>query len=398
MVTADVDDDTWISTTNSQLLLINQLTAYFAWYLTVQPTADLGTQSISFNALKTQWLNGRCTEARQRLPDDYDPGDNRTQLLSRIATLLCRGPRFSRSQTERLTRELTAMQTAFVSDAVCLPRSVDLCRMAFDRLWELTFVRRAQDGRMWQIVRGREPVEFPHTGDGVAEFRCFSGEPDMDRLMAGDQTLLFDGSRPTCALDLFTVTRWAWESWRLAVGPAVWTPLRAAIGVMNEGARRNGFTDIGAVWRAELETPGLPVVMSALWQQVRPLYERLHAVLRNALAQKLLGTPHQFERTGPMPAHLLASMWSQNWTPYLALLAPSGESTAFADRVRQKRWTGQQVVEHADDFYVSMGLPRMTPAFWQRSVFNTTNGTTSASCHGTAANMFVEDDVRYVRC
>lgn len=377
--------------------MVNQLTAYFAWHLTVKPTADLSRQSVRFNALKTQWLNARCSEAGRRLPPDLAHNTNRTQQLVRIGALMCRGPRFSRTETERLTFALTAMQTAFVGDAVCTLRSLNMCAGAFGRVWAQTFVRRAVDGRMWRIERGRRPAELVHAGDGVDvgdTFRCFRGEPDLDRLMAGDQTLLFDGERQLCQLDTFTVTRWAWESWRLAVGPAVWRPLSTAIAVMNEGSRRNGFADVGAVWRAELETDNLPAVMAALWQQVRPLYERLHAVLRNALVQKLRGTRHQFERTGPMPAHLLASMWSQNWTPYLVLLAPSASSVLFADRVVEKRWSGRQVVEQADDFYSSLGLPRMSTTFWQRSVFGATNGT--SSCHGTAANMFVADDVRLV--
>jgi hypothetical protein len=49
-------------------------------------------------------------------------------------------------------------------------------------------------------------------------------------------------------------------------------------------------------------------------------------------------------------------------------------------------------VKRVEDFYQSMGLPAMTDTFWRESVFENKNGV--ANCHGTAADMFKNDDYR----
>jgi uncharacterized protein YqfB (UPF0267 family) len=41
---------------------------------------------------------------------------------------------------------------------------------------------------------------------------------------------------------------------------------------MNQGARNNGYSDIGVCWREELETPHLESVVEDIYQQVEPLY------------------------------------------------------------------------------------------------------------------------------
>jgi peptidyl-dipeptidase A len=54
------------------------------------------------------------------------------------------------------------------------------------------------------------------------------------------------------------------------------------------------------------------------------------------------------------------------------------------------------MVYRADDFYTSLGLPMMTAKFWKNSVFERESNVTK--CHGTAANMFKEDDYRMIVC
>lgn len=58
-------------------------------------------------------------------------------------------------------------------------------------------------------------------------------------------------------------------------------------------------------------------------------------------------------------------------------------------------------VKRAEDFYVSLGLPLMTKRFWKYSYFGENNGNTKQECnnddikcHGTAANMYQNEDYR----
>lgn len=74
-----------------------------------------------------------------------------------------------------------------------------------------------------------------HTGPMM----CFNGEPDLERIMKGDFSVF---QRNDCALRLNEMFRWAWESWRLAVGPSIHEIYPKAVQIMNIGARNNGTT------------------------------------------------------------------------------------------------------------------------------------------------------------
>jgi len=48
-----------------------------------------------------------------------------------------------------------------------------------------------------------------------------------------------------------------------------------------------------------------------LWEQLRPLYQQLHAYVRRHLRLKY--GDELVKPTGPLPAHLLGNMWAQTW-------------------------------------------------------------------------------------
>lgn len=66
---------------------------------------------------------------------------------------------------------------------------------------------------------------------------CMDGESDLNRIMSGDFSAL---KRPDCAFRFNEVFRWAWESWRAAVGDRIGQIYPYAIQLMNVGARSNG--------------------------------------------------------------------------------------------------------------------------------------------------------------
>jgi peptidyl-dipeptidase A len=120
---------------------------------------------------------------------------------------------------------------------------------------------------------------------------CYRGEPDLERLMAE--------SRDPAEL------LWGWQEWRRAVGPPSRVLYSAVVALMNQGARNINYSDIGACWREELETPYLESVVEDIYRQVEPLYVLLHAVVRFRLVQ-LYGEETVPPR-GPIPAHLLGN-------------------------------------------------------------------------------------------
>lgn len=72
-----------------------------------------------------------------------------------------------------------------------------------------------------------------------ADMVCYGGEEEFEHFMRGDFTAF---RRSDCALRFNEVFRWAWESWRAAVGNEIRRIYEKAIDIMNIGARANGKT------------------------------------------------------------------------------------------------------------------------------------------------------------
>lgn len=106
-----------------------------------------------------------------------------------------------------------------------------------------------------------------------------------------------------CLLPKNLIYRWAWESVRLAIGPRIGTLYSDAVQIMNIGAQNNGYRDIGDVWREELEVPYLRSVVERLMTDIKPLYTKLHAVVRHVLLEKYPNV-RGFVRNGLIPADL----------------------------------------------------------------------------------------------
>ena len=60
---------------------------------------------------------------------------------------------------------------------------------------------------------------------------------------------------------------------------------------------------MGAVWRYELEMPNIEQTAASLYEEIAPLYEQLHALVRAQL--RLYYGPDLVSSDGPIPAHLL---------------------------------------------------------------------------------------------
>lgn len=89
----------------------------------------------------------------------------------------------------------------------------------------------------------------------------------------------------------------------------------------------------------------------------------------------------------------VGNIWAQNWDSLLPLLL---NSTFDLEKAFQlQNYSEKRMVELAEDFYESMGLPSLPNQFWQHSQFLKPKNRSHVTCHGTAANMYNGDDVRY---
>ncbi len=149
----------------------------------------------------------------------------------------------------------------------------------------------------------------------------------------------------------------AWRGWHTISRPM--RPQYARfVELSNKGARELGFADAGAMWRSNYDmTPEqFSAELERLWAQVRPLYLSLHAYVRTKLGEKY-GTA-LVPPNGPIPAHLLGNMWSQEWGNIFPLVAPKNVNPGYdlADLLKKKNVDAVGMAHYAERFFTSMGL------------------------------------------
>ncbi|XP_058835010.1 angiotensin-converting enzyme-like isoform X2 [Topomyia yanbarensis] len=357
----------WFNQMNVELKQLNHEAAEQAWESSTLPTQTAIVEKIiKLTVRKAHWERMMCNRGQRYR--DFNASFERTLHL------LCRSLRHTDDEIS-MTNLLGYLQGIYTGTQVCVKGSCD------------------DDGKLWQSTFFKYPeLESGNYVEPTTNEICLFGEPDMERIMTGETMHQFKQAANCMASDE-KILDWAWQSWRLAVGPPVKDSYRQLIDVMNVGARRSGYQDIGEAWRAELEMPNLRGIVNRLWLEVKPLYQKLHAVMRNFLKKRHPEVTN-FHPAGPIPAHLLGDMWSQNWDTYAASMFP--HEVDIESNFRRSNCSAEKMVRRAEDFYSSMGLPMMTETFWRKSIFKRTENVTK--CHGTAANMYNAGDFRMIAC
>jgi peptidyl-dipeptidase A len=194
----------------------------------------------------------------------------------------------------------------------------------------------------------------------------------------------------------------AWQGWHSVAAP-MRNDYQRFVELANEGARDAGFSDVGQMWRSGYDMPPAQIAAETdrLWAQVKPLYEQLQCFARGKLDEHY-GVDKGELPGGLLPAHLTGNMWQQDWSnlwdllqPYpgagdlditaalekqyqmelSAALArlPAGTTTSPDARFKAQREaqlrTAKAMTERAQDFYTSLGMPKLPDTYWQRTQF-----------------------------
>jgi peptidyl-dipeptidase A len=224
---------------------------------------------------------------------------------------------------------------------------------------------------------------------GSAKF-CPSG-PDSCK----DQTQLTDIMATSRNYDALTT---AWTGWHSTARPMRKDYIRF-VELANEGAREMGFADLGAMWRSGYDMTPEEFTRDAarLWEQVKPLYSQLHCYVRSSL-QKTYGA-NRVPDGKPIPAQLLGNMWAQQWGEIYPLVEPYpgvNDLDITAALVKQK-YDAVKIAQSAENFYVSLGFPKLPETFWQRSLLKKP-ADRDVQCHASAWHMDSREDVRIKMC
>ena len=119
-----------------------------------------------------------------------------------------------------------------------------------------------------------------------------------------------------------------WEGWH-TISPPMRKDYARFVELSNKGARELGFADTGAMWRSKYDMPPdeFTKELDRLWDQVRPLYLKLHAYVRMKLHEKY---GDLVPANGPIPAHLLGNIWAQEWGNIYPLVAPASADPGYS--------------------------------------------------------------------
>jgi peptidyl-dipeptidase A len=202
--------------------------------------------------------------------------------------------------------------------------------------------------------------EGPMTNPALVAARI-EAETRQASLMNGFQFKV-DG-RPVSANDIDTLLgsskdpgeRLKWWEASKEIGVPLKENLLALRDLRNGVARELGYPDYFALQLGKygMTTEEMLQLCRGIRKDLMPLYVELHTWVKHELARKY-GQPVPRR----IPAHWINNRWSQNWTGFV-------EGVDFDPHF--KGWKPERIVTAAEDFYVSLGFPRLPKTFWERS-------------------------------
>ncbi|NXG01256.1 ACE2 enzyme, partial [Sakesphorus luctuosus] len=222
---------------------------------------------------------------------------------------------------------------------------------------------------------------------------CLVLEPGLDAIMADSTD--------------YNERLWAWEGWRADVGRMMRPLYEEYVELENEVAKLNNYSDYGDYWRANYEAKfpkdyeysrdQLIEDVEKTFEQIKPLYQQLHAYVRHHL-ERVYG-PKLISSTGCLPAHLLGDMWGRFWTNLYALTVPypAKPNIDVTSAMVQKGWNAIKIFEAAEAFFTSIGLYNMTDGFWRNSMLTEPTDGRKVVCHPTAWDLG-KNDYRIKMC
>jgi peptidyl-dipeptidase A len=190
----------------------------------------------------------------------------------------------------------------------------------------------------------------------------------------------------------------AWIGWH-AIGAPMRQRYARLVELGNKGSRELGYSDVGGIWRSMYDMPPDQFAKETdrLWEQLRPLYESLHAYVRGQLAKQY--GPALVPAKGPIPAQLLGNPWSQEWNNVYSLMnSPKpAQSYDLTKILRERQTDARGMVKYGEGFFTSLGFAPLPLSFWERSLF-TKPRDREVICHASAWDVDSKEDLRVKMC
>ena len=115
------------------------------------------------------------------------------------------------------------------------------------------------------------------------------------------------------------------------------------------------FKHFDDIWLYPWETKDLKEQVARLWEDLKPLYELIHAYVRKHLREQYKDI---MPKDGTIPANLLGNMWAQSWSNTLKTVKgvdpyPDLESIDVTDKLKELVWSNLIMMLYYFFFYQS---------------------------------------------
>ena len=192
----------------------------------------------------------------------------------------------------------------------------------------------------------------------------------------------------------------AWNGWH-EVGKPMKPMYMRMVEIGNQGSRDLGYSGLDDLWFSKYDMPADDFLKEtdSVWEEVKPLYDALHCHVRSQL-NKHYGD-EVVSLNGPLPVHLMGNMWGQSWSNIYDLVYPEASQTKSVDVtqiIQERNINETEMVEYAEDFFLSIGFEPLPDTFWERSLFVKPQDR-SVVCHASAWNLdSANNDLRIKMC
>lgn len=188
-----------------------------------------------------------------------------------------------------------------------------------------------------------------------------------------------------------------WEGWH-DIAPPMKAKYQRVVELGNQGARELGYKDLADFWKSkyDMSSPEFEKSLDTLWTQVQPFYEQLHCYVRSQLNKKY--GDKVAPKEGPIPAHLLGNMWAQSWFFIRDIVGVNTKQGVDIQKLlKQAHYTPKKMVTTAENFFVSLGMPKLPATFYERSLLEKPKDR-EVVCHASAWDVDLKEDVRIKMC
>ena len=192
----------------------------------------------------------------------------------------------------------------------------------------------------------------------------------------------------------------AWRGWH-EIGKPMKPMYMRMVEIGNQGSKDLGYEGLSDLWFSKYDMPAQDFLNETdrVWEEVKPLYDALHCHARAKLNDYY--GDDIVSKSGPLPVHLLGNMWGQSWSNIYDIIYTENSKSNSVDVtkiIEDKSLSEIDMVEYAEDFFISIGFEPLPDTFWERSLFVKPKDR-AVVCHASAWNLDpANNDLRIKMC